>query len=674
MNTRIVGFAAALPLLMATADFSFAQRAENLNLNNIVQAPYNAYGRLADGVPNAEKLGWKVGVQFYTFNKYTFFEAVDLTRALGLHYIELSMGAKLSPDFPERINPKMSEEAKAMLRKKLNDSGVRCESVYCGMNGTGEGFEDTVKFCKEMGWMIVTDPKRADQGGQPVSFYEDILKKYGVRMVFTNHPKDAAYWNPDFIVEDTKGYSELIGASLDLGHQMRGGFDTYEVAKKYIDIDKMYHFHLRDVSEIGPHGLDVPCFTGAGRLPEIFRALSDKDIRPLIAIEYEHDFDNPLPYLIKSVENINAECGKILAERAEKARLGAPVNLYASDAILAGDGIHIEGKGQDATIHGWNSAAQTISWKANLKPGNYQVLLRYTEPYMGSAATLEADGQELASLFIPSFTWYDFRTEELGVLKITNGGDVTLTFRGIQNSYKRNRQGRLRADEALPDVHYLTLVPTSLPETSQPVDIYKQFNGHSIFDGKTFNGWEGNDGENSMALFRIEKKCIVGGTMTKELAHNQFLRTDRYYDNFEIHLKYKVKSTDKTYNGGIQFRSVHQSAPGLEYEMVGYQADILDGQVGPLYDEQRRWSFLGMTLDVPEKYNQEEWNDYVIRCEGPRIRIWINGVKTRDFIEPFVDDPFEGMGMMAQDGYIALQIHEGPACEMWYKDIMIEEL
>lgn len=51
---------------------SYGQTAENLNLNKIVQPPYNCYGRLADGCPNAEKLGWKVGMQFYSFHKYTF--------------------------------------------------------------------------------------------------------------------------------------------------------------------------------------------------------------------------------------------------------------------------------------------------------------------------------------------------------------------------------------------------------------------------------------------------------------------------------------------------------------------------------------------------------------------------------------------------------------------------
>ena len=135
-----------------------AQSAENLNLNRVVQPPYNSYGRLADGCPNAERLCFKVGIQGYTFNKYTFFEAIDLTRALGLHYIEASAGTRLSPDGNQRINASMSQEMKDQLKRKLAESGVVCTSIYYGMNGSGDGFEDIVKFAKEMGWTIVTDP------------------------------------------------------------------------------------------------------------------------------------------------------------------------------------------------------------------------------------------------------------------------------------------------------------------------------------------------------------------------------------------------------------------------------------------------------------------------------------------------------------------------------------
>ena len=652
---------------------SYAQRAENLNLNRIVQPPYHCYGRLADGCPHAEELGWKVGVQFYTFHKYTFFEAIDLTRALGLHYIEATIGARICEESTQNIHAGLSPEWRERIKRKLAESGVKCESIYYWMDGSGKGFEDIVKFCKDMGWMIVSDPRRAEQGGQPVAFYEKILEKHGVKMVFTNHPKAAAYCNPDFTVEDTQNHGSCIGASIDIGHYMRGGFDTYEITRRYIDIGKMYHFHLRDVSTISPHGLDVPCGTGKGRLKEIFQALNDSQTKPLMMLEYEHDFDNPMPYLIQSVNEINRLCEELIKANDEKARTGDTILLPAYKARISPE-MTMQGKGTEASIHGWNHPSQSISWSASLLPGHYQVLMRYAQPHAGSAMTLEADGQELAALFKPTFTWFDYTTEKIGIINIPQGGNVTITLRGIQKGIKRNKEGKLKADEAFPDVQSLILVPTSLPTTSEATGIPAHFEGTRLFNGKDFEGWEGNDGEYSMAHFRIEKRAIVGGNINKDLEHNQFIRTTRKYKNFELRLKYKVKASDESYNGGIQFRSVPCTIPGRSFEMVGYQADIISWKQGALYDEQRRWDFLGMPTGVPQNYKADQWNDLIIRCEGSRIRIWLNGVKTTDYIEPYIDEPFEGIGTINQEGHIALQIHEGKACEVWYKDIEIEEI
>ena len=62
----------------------------------------------------------------------------------------------------------------------------------------------------------------------------------------------------------------------------------------------------------------------------------------------------------------------------------------------------------------------------------------------------------------------------------------------------------------------------------------------------------------------------------------------------------------------------------------------------------------------------EDWNRYEIRCEGRRIRLYINGALTVDYTEPDPSIPLEGV--------IAVQIHGGPPSEAWYRDIMIREL
>jgi hypothetical protein len=183
----------------------------------------------------------------------------------------------------------------------------------------------------------------------------------------------------------------------------------------------------------------------------------------------------------------------------------------------------------------------------------------------------------------------------------------------------------------------------------------------SIFDGKTFDGWEGE----TTKTWRIEDGAFVGGSLTEKVPHNEFLATKKSYANFDLHLKFKLIGTDGFINGGVQFRSLR--IPN-HYEMIGYQADEGDGYYGSLYDESRRKKTLvSPDKDLIEKaLKKNEWNDYRIRCEGRHIQLWLNGVQTVDYTEQ--DETIE------QTGLIAVQIHGNGKAEAWYKDIVIEEL
>ena len=55
----------------------------------------------------------------------------------------------------------------------------------------------------------------------------------------------------------------------------------------------------------------------------------------------------------------------------------------------------------------------------------------------------------------------------------------------------------------------------------------------------------------------------------------------------------------------------------------------------------------------------------MIRAEGRRIQLWINGVQTADDVE---DDPNRTTGI------ICVQIHGGPPTEAWYRDITLLDL
>lgn len=183
--------------------------------------------------------------------------------------------------------------------------------------------------------------------------------------------------------------------------------------------------------------------------------------------------------------------------------------------------------------------------------------------------------------------------------------------------------------------------------------------GISLFDGKTFEGWEGD----TEKAFRIENGAIVGGSLRERVPRNEFLTTEKSFADFVLRLQFKLLGEGA--NAGIQIRS--QRIPE-HHEMIGYQADLGQDYWGCLYDESRRRKILAQAdPEVIERVLKKgDWNRYEIRCEGKRIRLSINGTQTVDYVEE--DDS------IPQEGLIGLQIHGGPPSEAWYKDITIETL
>lgn len=182
-----------------------------------------------------------------------------------------------------------------------------------------------------------------------------------------------------------------------------------------------------------------------------------------------------------------------------------------------------------------------------------------------------------------------------------------------------------------------------------------------LFNGKDFTGWEG-DTKNT---WKIEDGVIVGGSLSDVVPRNEFLCTTKAYGDFELKVTFKLTGDKDKANAGIQFRT--KRIPN-NHEVSGYQADMGQQYWGALYDESRRNKILAKPdPKVLEKLvKHDDWNDYTIRCEGPRVRLWLNGTLTVDFTED--DDKVE------RSGVIGLQVHGGAKAKVFYKSVIIEEL
>ena len=181
----------------------------------------------------------------------------------------------------------------------------------------------------------------------------------------------------------------------------------------------------------------------------------------------------------------------------------------------------------------------------------------------------------------------------------------------------------------------------------------------SLFDGKTFKGWEKRGGT---AEFVVEDGVILG-TGPKR-SPNTFLCTKKTYSDFVLELEFKV---DAALNSGVQIRGAvyggdtevtkkgskkkkrHQAG-----RVRGYQVEIDPDTTrnrmwtGGIYDEARRGWLADLSKNKPARdaFKAGEWNHFRIQANGDEIKTWINGVHAVTLRDS-----------MDASGFIGLQVH-----------------
>lgn len=267
-------------------------------------------GAAAEGAANAEALGWHLGIQAWTFNNLTFFDAVDKTASLGLHYIEAFPGQALSKDIPgAKLDHTMSPEQQKAALDKLKSANVKLLAY-----GVVELPADEAKarkvfdFAKAMGIeTIVSEPLAS-----AFPMLNKLVEEYGINIAIHNHPKPySVYWNVDKLVEATKGLSKRIGSCADTGHWMRSGLNSLECLKKLQG--RVISLHFKDVDVMGPKAVDMPWGTGATNAKGMLEELYRQGFKGLFSIEYEKDMPDKMPDLKQCVANFDKMAAEIAA-------------------------------------------------------------------------------------------------------------------------------------------------------------------------------------------------------------------------------------------------------------------------------------------------------------------------------------------------------------------------
>jgi len=153
--------------------------------------------------------------------------------------------------------------------------------------------------------------------------------------------------------------------------------------------------------------------------------------------------------------------------------------------------------------------------------------------------------------------------------------------------------------------------------------------------------------------WKVEDGIIHGKSRAKD-GDYAWLVSPKEYTDFHFSTRFKMPSG----NSGIQFRSWP-----VEKMIHGFQADMASGSdwiSGHLYDQSEKGILVKPKMDTSELIDYEGWNTYEITAIGPKVELFLNGIKTVEHSDP-----------TRLKGIFAFQLHSGMMMETFWDDIRI---
>jgi len=260
--------------------------------------------------PNAEKIGWRLSCNLYTFRDRSFYEALEVIAGLGIRNVEPAFFLPLSKEQPDlKTSEALTPAQRKEMKKRIDDRGMKMASYYASLEADTSGFRKVFDFAKEMGVETLV----AEPPAEVFETLDGLCREYKMNLAIHNHSEAAGskYWRPENLLKVCEGRSEAIGACPDTGHYVRTGLDPVECLKKLNG--RIITVHLKDAAEMGnPESRDVPLGEGKANYPQVLQTLRTMKFRGLATIEYEH----LSPQLVEDV----AKCVKFVETFAASAK------------------------------------------------------------------------------------------------------------------------------------------------------------------------------------------------------------------------------------------------------------------------------------------------------------------------------------------------------------------
>ena len=261
------------------------------------------------GKTTAEKHGWKLAMQSYTFHKFSLLETFDKTQQSGVKYIEIFPGHKIGGQWGDKVFDQNTDVAtQNELLKTAASKGIRIVGTGVFVSPNKEDWDKMFRLAKNMKMEYIT----CEPPMEMWDYVEQLSDQYGIKVSVHNHPRPSSYWNPQNLLQAISSRSKRIGSCADVGHWRREGLD--QIVCLRLLKGRIISLHFKDIDQKREGTLlqhDVIWGNGVLDVPEMLRTLKKQKFKGYFAIEYEYNWDNSLPDIHKCITYFNQTCNNI---------------------------------------------------------------------------------------------------------------------------------------------------------------------------------------------------------------------------------------------------------------------------------------------------------------------------------------------------------------------------
>jgi sugar phosphate isomerase/epimerase len=241
--------------------------------------------------------GFLLGVQSYSFRNFGLEQALQRTRDLGLHFIELC-----SVHLPLSSTPTQIAAARNLcFQYDITPIAFGVESFGRDHDANRRKFD----FARALGIRFLS----ADPDPDSFDSLDRLVQEYGIGIAIHPHGPQGnhlhRWYSAEVILAAVRDHHRLIGTCLDTGHLIRSAQPPFNrrldpAAQIRAMGDRNYGLHLKDHDNRTRR--DVVFGRGVLDIPGILRALREVHFQGYLSIEYEAEPQNPSPEMRACVE------------------------------------------------------------------------------------------------------------------------------------------------------------------------------------------------------------------------------------------------------------------------------------------------------------------------------------------------------------------------------------